>query len=184
VQEGNFIIKEIAISKTTAKFLAVNYTFIDSKFNSILSQNHTLTFNSLPSGSNPKKKKKEEFSLSPPTSNPTGGMAPHTRETQSYKCPASQAIISLHTYTPKPDLSFTIIKIDNKCYIHISLFSWYLLEYLKIKIVVELFKKGKEVVPECYVFWFGIPIPKPSNLHSYKMLLFVGDFSFKRGKVK
>jgi hypothetical protein len=111
-------------------------------------------------------------------------MAPHTRETQSYKCPASQAIISLHTYTPKPDLSFTIIKIDNKCYCHISFFSSYLLESLKIKIVVELFKKGKEVVPESFVFWFGILIPKPSNLRSYKMLLFVGDFSFKRGKVK
>jgi hypothetical protein len=127
---------------------------------------------------------KKEFSLSPATSNPTGGMAPHTRETQSYKCPASQAIISLHTYTPESDLSFTIIKIDNKCYCHISLFSWYLLESLKIKIVIELFKKGKEVVLESYVFWFGIPIPKPSNLRSCKMLLSVDDFSFKRGKVK
>jgi hypothetical protein len=58
-----------------------------------------------------------------------------------------------------------------------------LLESLKIKIVVELVKKGKEVVLESYVFWFGILIHKPSNLHSYKMLLFVGDFSFKREKV-
>ncbi len=50
--------------------------------------------------------------------------------------------------------------------------------------MIELFKKGKEAVLESYVFWFGIPIPKPSNFRSYKMLLFVDDFSFKRGKVE
>jgi hypothetical protein len=183
VQEGKFIIEENCNLEDYSYVAGCQLHIHRFQVQLNLSQNHTLTSNSLPSGSNQKKKKKKEFSLSPPTFSPTGGMATQTRETQSYKCPASQAIISLHTYTPKPDLSFTIIKIDNKCYCHISLFSSYLLESLKIKIVVELVKKGKEVVLESYVFWFGILIHKPSNLHSYKMLLFVGYFSFKRGKV-